>query len=181
MTILGLDQSYTGFGFALNPGRRDKDHEDCEVWKMSWPAAKYDGQGERLWSIYSTLKGLLAVEEPELILMEGYSNASKFGREMAGELGGAVKMAVYKTMEMNPLVVPPTTLKKFVTGSGNAPKNVMLQQVYKRWGKEFTDDNMADAFSLVMFGKAWLGEDLGLPKQNMKALEEFRKKRGESK
>ena len=46
-------------------------------------------------------------------------------------------------------VIPPTTLKKFITGKGNTKKELMLLKVYKRWGVEFTDNNMADAFSLA--------------------------------
>ena len=48
-----------------------------------------------------------------------------------------------------PLKVPPMTLKKFAAGKGNAKKQEMLLQIYKRWGVEFTDDNAADAYALA--------------------------------
>lgn len=51
--------------------------------------------------------------------------------------------------DLNYEIIPPTTLKKFITGKGNAKKELMLLQVYKRWGVEFTDNNMADAYSLA--------------------------------
>jgi Holliday junction resolvasome RuvABC endonuclease subunit len=44
---------------------------------------------------------------------------------------------------------PPPTLKKYVTGSGKGNKNVMLQRVYRNWGAQFTDDNLADAFGMA--------------------------------
>jgi Holliday junction resolvasome RuvABC endonuclease subunit len=40
------------------------------------------------------------------------------------------------------------TLKKYAAGKGNAKKQEMLLQIYKRWGLEFNDDNAADAYSL---------------------------------
>ena len=46
-------------------------------------------------------------------------------------------------------IIPPNTLKKFITGKGNAKKELMLLKVYKRWGVEFNDNNMADAYSLA--------------------------------
>jgi Holliday junction resolvasome RuvABC endonuclease subunit len=40
------------------------------------------------------------------------------------------------------------TLKKYAAGKGNAKKQEMLMQIYKRWGLEFNDDNAADAYAL---------------------------------
>jgi crossover junction endodeoxyribonuclease RuvC len=41
------------------------------------------------------------------------------------------------------------TLKKFAAGKGNAKKQEMLMQMYKRWNVEFTDDNAADSYALA--------------------------------
>jgi crossover junction endodeoxyribonuclease RuvC len=41
------------------------------------------------------------------------------------------------------------TLKKFAAGKGNAKKQEMLLQMYKRWGVEFNDDNAADSYALA--------------------------------
>jgi hypothetical protein len=49
-----------------------------------------------------------------------------------------------------PLIIAPTTLKKYVTGKGTGvQKNQMLLNVYKKWGVEFTDDNAADSYGLA--------------------------------
>ena len=45
--------------------------------------------------------------------------------------------------------IPPTKLKKFVTGTGQCKKNLILKEVYKKWGMDFNDDNLCDAFSLA--------------------------------
>ncbi len=46
-------------------------------------------------------------------------------------------------------IIAPGTLKKFVTGDGRAKKDLMLLKVYKKWGVEFSDDNLADAYGLA--------------------------------
>ena len=46
-------------------------------------------------------------------------------------------------------IIPPTTLKKFITCKGNAKKELMLLNVYKRWGVEYKNNNLADAYSLA--------------------------------
>jgi hypothetical protein len=48
-----------------------------------------------------------------------------------------------------PLIIPPTTLKKYVTGAGTGQKNQMILHTYKKWGPTFTDDNACDAYGLA--------------------------------
>jgi crossover junction endodeoxyribonuclease RuvC len=45
-------------------------------------------------------------------------------------------------------VIPSTVLKKFITGKGNVKKEQMLLQVYKKFGVEFHDNNLCDAYCL---------------------------------
>jgi Holliday junction resolvasome RuvABC endonuclease subunit len=46
--------------------------------------------------------------------------------------------------------VPPTSLKKYVTGKGQGvPKSQMLLHVYKKWNVDITDDNAADSYALA--------------------------------
>jgi len=46
-------------------------------------------------------------------------------------------------------VVPATVLKKFICGKGNVKKEQMLLQVYKKFGIEFKDNNLCDAYCLA--------------------------------
>ena len=48
-------------------------------------------------------------------------------------------------------IVPPSKLKKFVCGNGQAKKNIMLKEIYKRWGEDFNSDDIGDAYSLARF------------------------------
>lgn len=45
--------------------------------------------------------------------------------------------------------VAPAELKKWTTGNGNAPKELMVATVEERWGLGITDDNEADAVALL--------------------------------
>lgn len=79
-----------------------------------------------------------------------------------GELSGIVRVALFHAVKgpgKYPLQVPPTMLKKYATDKGNAKKNEVMLAVYKKWGVEFSDDNMADSFVLakIALGRASTG------------------------
>jgi crossover junction endodeoxyribonuclease RuvC len=61
------------------------------------------------------------------------------------------------------VIVAPTSLKKFVTGNGGSKKDVMLIEVYKRWGETLLDDNICDAYSLARVGEAFIRPDEQIP------------------
>jgi hypothetical protein len=73
-----------------------------------------------------------------------------------GELGGVTRLALYN-LKIPYVLVPPATLKKFITGKGNSPKNIMLKEIFKRFAMDFDDDNVADAYSLAQLGRAITG------------------------
>lgn len=164
IVVIGLDQSYTGFGYCTG---------GVSI-KKGFPLGKFVDEVDRLWAIESWLgEQFHAIHTGvDLIVLEGYSHGAKFGREQAGELGWAVKRTVYDVFGKTPLIVPPTSLKKFVTGKGTAKKNEMLLGVFKRWGVEFSDDNQADAYALEQFGIAAVDalHWLDLPKYQQEAL-----------
>jgi len=101
---------------------------------------------------------------PDLIVIEGFSFGSK-GQSLfeTAYLGYRIRedLEWFKDRENIPWIeVPPTQLKQFATGKGNANKEIILQQVYKRWGVEFSDNNQADAFVLAKIGEAYLSDDI---------------------
>jgi crossover junction endodeoxyribonuclease RuvC len=53
---------------------------------------------------------------------------------------------------IKPHLVHPTTLKRFLTGSGQSKKELMILEVYKRWGYSATVNDEADAVALAYFG-----------------------------
>jgi crossover junction endodeoxyribonuclease RuvC len=61
------------------------------------------------------------------------------------------------------IIVAPTTLKKFITGSGKGDKDMMMMAVYKHYGFESMDNNECDAYSLAICGLAVLGNPVKSP------------------
>lgn len=61
------------------------------------------------------------------------------------------------------VIVAPTSLKKFITGSGGSKKDVMLMETYKRYGVTILDDNENDAFGLAKIGEEMFGKQDKLP------------------
>lgn len=88
------------------------------------------------------------MQRMDLVVLEGYSYGSK-GRAVVniGELGGVLRLWL---SEYGPAYVeiPPTCLKKYATGRGNASKDDMLQAAVIRSGHTFADNNAADAWWL---------------------------------
>lgn len=77
-----------------------------------------------------------------------YSSKGQSTFELAG-LNFFIRMYLYQN-GIKFEVTPPTSVKKFLTGTGNCKKNLMLLHAYKNYGLEFSDDNICDAWSLSM-------------------------------
>lgn len=146
---VGIDQSYSGFGLTLLD--TDCGNWHTEVFKA--PGSHVD----RLYWISEYLKkvfnGLASHADNIDVGMEGYAYGSIMAN-MAGELGAVVKLACYTSLDQfhgkYPYIIPPTMIKKYVTGKGTGvQKNQILLNVYKKWGVEFTDDNAADAYAIA--------------------------------
>lgn len=89
-----------------------------------------------------------------LIIIEGYSFGSfSASSSTAGlvELGGIIKFSL-TAHGFSYITVPPTVLKKFVTGKGNSKKEDMKVSLYKKISLEFNTSDEADACGLMLFG-----------------------------
>ncbi len=159
---IGIDQSLTGFAFSA----LDVDDQSKHLtWVYKSP---YSGV-ERLVDIRQWLVDHLDYVHEQGhsvmdIAMEGTVLASHAALVL-GELSATVRLTIYDYWKDNslqfPLMVPPMTLKKFTAGKGNAKKQEMLLQIYKRWNVEFNNDNAADAYALARLG-AGIYHDKGL-------------------
>jgi Holliday junction resolvasome RuvABC endonuclease subunit len=81
-----------------------------------------------------------------------------------GEAGGVLKLMLYEqeyVLDKNLYIIPPTSLKAFLTGKGNAKKPEIQKAILKIYGISFENDNLADAYGL---GKMLLELGTELPK-----------------
>jgi Holliday junction resolvasome RuvABC endonuclease subunit len=138
---IGIDQSYGGFAITL----LGNTHYSVVA---TVPPTSAKGV-KRLIELREFLSDTLQGYTIKDIAMEGYAYSATMGHTM-GELGGMVKVHLYETYGIAPTLVPPATLKKYITGKGTGvQKNQILLNVYKKWGVEFTDDNAADSYGLA--------------------------------
>lgn len=95
--------------------------------------------------------------------IEHYAMGAKFGRELAGELGGILRVMMHEN-EIDYIEIPPLRLKQFATGKGSAEKDHILLAVFKKWGVEFKTNDEADAFILAQMARVlWTVRSIGEP------------------
>lgn len=143
--FIGIDPSLTATGICV------LDQAGAEILRVTFGEKTKRGV-ERLDAMDLYLHQFMARWRavPALVAVEGYSFGSFSGRERLGEWGGVLRLCLHR-LDFPYVEVPPTTLKKFVTGAGNAKKNQMLLGVYKKWGVTCADDNEADSYALAQF------------------------------
>lgn len=129
---------------------------------------------ERLLRLESMLQGKLREYKPSLVVVEGYAFARANQAHQMGELGGMIRMLLAK-LGINWIEVAPTQVKKFCTGKGNAAKDLILMNVYKRWGVEFQVNDEADAYVLAKIGQAIMGDIKGLTQEQIRVIKAIKK------
>jgi Holliday junction resolvasome RuvABC endonuclease subunit len=92
---------------------------------------------------------------PALVAIEGYSCDSIGKWFDIGEGGGVVKLMLYE-LGIPVIIVPPKSLKRFVTGNGSADKELVIREVERKYGVKTEDDNIADAVGLAQAAWVWL-------------------------
>lgn len=107
------------------------------------------------------------------IIIEGYGFARTQNIIPLIEIGTVMRYNLW-TDGYNYIDVPPTSLKKFVTGKGNVKKEQMLKEVFKRFHIDCYSSDEADAVGLAYFGMALDNKlKIELPQANLEALKKF--------
>lgn len=107
--------------------------------------------------------------DSKLVLIEGYLNHSHTAG-ITGMVHGAVRLDLQRA-GLKYATLPPTSLKKFATGRGNASKTDMAVAALKRGDREFKDDNQCDSWWLWVAARQYLGDPVfPLPKAQVDAL-----------
>lgn len=109
-------------------------------------------------------------ESPDLVVIEGLAFMAQ-GTSLV-QLAGLNYLTRTLLIEFGWkfMIVAPTTLKKFITGSGKGDKDMVSMKIYKEYGFEALDNNVADAFGLAACGMAVLGKPLikmGVPQKEV--------------
>lgn len=148
MYFLGIDQSLQHTGLAIVDER-------AKIVKTAAliVAGKLSG-AERLHRIVQDFRMFLHGHPILAGCIEGYSVQSTNRPFDLGEVSGVFRCEYYSLFRHEPQVVPPTSLKKFVTGVSGAEKDLMVSTVKSKWGLESDDDNIADAVGLAQMARS---------------------------
>ena len=169
MRIFGVDISLTGTGLCIAKDSKIVD-TFCVTSKPSkTPMARYTGIGK-------AIREFLSPEPGDIVFMEGYAYGAKGHVFDIAECTGIIKYQFYHLGEgLRYVIVPPTLLKKYLTGKGVAPKDIMIKEVYKQYGFDTNNNNIADAVALAMLGSYMMATPFeAMPKYKqelMKALQ----------
>lgn len=140
--FVGMDPSYNGFAIVV----LDK---DANIIEQKLFGSENEEVEDRLIELEKEFKFVPNIMCLHSVCIEGPSYASNgaFVLQM-GALHYMIRLML-KRKKVDYKIIAPGTLKKFVTGTGRAKKDLMLLKVFKKWGVEFDDDNLADAYSLA--------------------------------
>jgi len=141
MKFVGLDPSLTGTGIVKLDLESNIEEQKLISTKSS------DKEEYRMSFILNEVNRI--IDNDSVVYIEGLSHGSTGQSilEMAG-LHYCITVNLYQR-KITFKDIPPGTLKKFVTGNGRGKKNLMLLKTYKKFGIEFEDDNLCDAFCLA--------------------------------
>lgn len=145
-TIIGVDTSMTKSGIVVIG-------TDLKV-KLADSISKQDGGVTNLHTARMAavrFGAILDVHKPDLVVMEDYAFGNTFSLTKLVEIGTVFRMEFIKR-EIPFILVSPRGLKKFVTGKGISEKAVINKYIYKKWGFDTDDNDIADAYGLVMVG-----------------------------
>ncbi len=144
---VGIDPSLTGCAYIVL--------EECEnneikiVKKGLISTSAKDNIEDRFNKILKELEFIKNIQRLGNVYIEGLSFQSK-GQSIT-ELAGLhylIRLMLFNS-NTNYEIIEPTKLKKYITGKGQCKKNLMLLNIYKKFGIEFTDDNEGDAYCLA--------------------------------
>ena len=155
MTVLGLDLSLTATGICR---LADGSPELTTVGSKGHTKDTIGLRAYRLRVLADLVLAAVAIDKPDLVIVEGPSVMSKGGSnwDRAG-LWWHVVGALH-AMELPTAIVPPSTLKKWAAGKGNADKATVAVHLARLWPDvTAADDNQWDALALATMGAQWLG------------------------
>ncbi len=152
MIIIGIDPSLTSTGICVMD-------EEGGILSTEAVTSKFSGV-KRLSDfkkqVIAMCQYIAGLDQKTVVFIEGYSFGSVGRKEFIAELGGTIRLTLFE-QEVEFIDVPPTVLKKYATGKGNADKVAVAVAVMKQYCKEFPTTDQTDAFVLAEIGRAYFG------------------------
>ena len=146
LTVLGIDPSLTSTGWAIGA------EEGITIGRIRCGELR---GFQRLRAIHEEVEGLLRDCQPDLVVYEGYAMGKFLGKAFDRiELSGVLKYSIWGR-KIPLLVVPPSSLKLFLTGNGRAEKEDMMREASRLYGRLIRNSDEADALGLMVMGQCF--------------------------
>jgi Holliday junction resolvasome RuvABC endonuclease subunit len=150
---MGIDQSYN---FAAVVVLQNGNVIDFEVIKSN----KDDTIYNRALDVATRICDVYNKHKPEVVQMEGlaFGTTGNVTRDLAGLLFTIINVMKTLHPEVNVVLVPPTAVKKFATGSGKSKKPEMIAALPEPIKKLFESKNFKKTTGLGDLSDAyWIG------------------------
>lgn len=146
MLVMGIDPS-TKTGLVVIGD--SKDGNVAESGRLvTFPKQK---SWQRLLSIESDVYRSLVLWQPDRVVIEHYSMGLSSVIIQLTEIGSVIRRLLY-LLHIPFYEVPPSTLKLWTTGKGNADKPLMGTKVLERWGYKSPSNDIVDGYALARMG-----------------------------
>ena len=163
--VVGIDPSLTGLAAYRSSG--------CYEMGSTKFGDGVHARRRRLDSLIEPLIEWLQEEPPDIIVIEAYFAQQRATALRLIELGWQLRHELsWQFHEAAIYEVTPATMKKIITGSGNASKTQVSTTLATAHGVVLASDNVADALGLLQMGRMIAGE-IKTPKEHAKSLKKI--------
>ena len=148
LEVLGIDPSTNSTGTAFH--KKSGEIVTGVIASSTYGFSRYI-------KIEKVIRELLEDSFP-FVAVEGYAHNAKWGREIAGELGGIIRRILY--FKKRPLIlVAPLVIKSWVRAKG---KDQIMLEILDRYGIKISNSDAADAFVIqdVVYRAVLLAKDV---------------------
>lgn len=148
--VMGMDPSLSSFGVAYRL-------PDGSIGASAIRGGKRGVQHQI--SIVKSVLLYVDLHGPNVVAMEGYAFGAMRGHTQAifdiAELCGVLRIALLRR-GIDVVTVPPATMKKIITGKGNAKKETVQECLTRDHGMQFKYSDQYDAAGLLLVGEAYV-------------------------
>ena len=177
MIVMGIDPSINSTGICISNEienkyyiitskltRKNKDFESPYIKILNYQkndlknlnyTDKENSKTNNIYNICQIIGTIMDIYKPYKIIMEGISYSSNGSTADLAGLNYSIRMLA-KIRNINIEIVPPTSVKKFATGNGQAEKDLIID-AWKRIDKNISNvqnikiDDLADSFFLAHY------------------------------
>ena len=169
--IIGIDPSLTATGVVILEDGKIKD----QLLIKTKPSG--DHPIKELNRLFEIRRSLPKMEDDDVCIMEGIAFMARNTSALIqlSALNYFIREKLYLD-GIKFIVVPPTVLKKFISGKGNSPKELIILEIFKRYGVTFNDNNLADAYALARIGTGLMDSTTKLTKFQQEVISDLKKK-----